>query len=255
MHRPSTQILGQPQLPVIATTAEFKKFLGREGVDPPSPMMVPGQRMKASDLFFGEGEFVLAYGVAGLQFGELVTIGAGWATTRLVAAGRGLVGVAMSANTDPTALSWFCVRGQVPARVTGGAASLPLYETATAGSASTTVVAGNQVTGAISLTAAGATVGTKTNCKTENGNTEVQVADYNMLYPGMAVSGTGIPGGATIVGIGMGGLFLGGATGVTDRTIRLSAAATANGQVTLTFAHPATFLTAALAEPVASALG
>jgi hypothetical protein len=64
----------------------------------------------------------------------------------------------------------------------------------------------------------------------------------------MGISGTGIPGGATIAAIGMGGNMLGSA-GPQAYTIQLSAAATATGSITATFAHLVTFCTAMLSYP------
>jgi hypothetical protein len=187
--------------------------------------------------------------VAGLQVGDAVRIGGGYATTRTVASIRGTVGISMSANTDPTALSWFCVRGQVPARVAAATAvNTPLFVTATAGSLDDAVVAGDNVVGATAATAQGATVRTST-LNTVNASTELLVTDLTGLYVGMAVSGTGIPGGATIAAIGYGGNMLG-TQGPRANFVQLSAAMTATGQATITFAHPATFITAMLQYPV-----
>lgn len=249
----SSNILGRPQVNVQVTQADWKKFLGQDASAPNVPLPIPGQEMVAADPIFGSATFILAFGLAALAVGDFVTIRNNYSVVRSAAGVRGVAAVSMSANTDPTALSWYCVLGQVPARVTAGAANLPLYNTATTGSASTTVVATDQITGAMSATAVSATIGTKI-CNTVNGSPLVTVPNLDGLYVGMALTGTGIPGSTTIAAIGFGGLMLG-AAGPQANQIQMSANATATGSPTVTFAHPATFLTALLARPVASGLG
>lgn len=249
----TSNVLGTPQIVVQQTQADWKKFLGQDSTAPSVPLMKPGFTIEAFDGVFGLSTFVLAFGVASLAIGDVVTIGAGYATTRLTAAARGIVAVSMSANTDPTALSWFCIAGQVPAKAATVAVNLPLYECATTGSFSSTVVATNQCTGAVSVLAASGTVTTKT-VQTLNGSNLLQVPDLDGLYVGQAVSGTGIAGGSTIAAIGAGGSMLG-AQGPSRNYVQLSANMTATAGVTGTFAHPATFCTAFLARPVASGLG
>ncbi len=253
MYQTSSNVLGQVPTPVQITPADWRKFLGQDGQSTTPPLPYAGQKLFATDPIFGEAEFILAFGLAGLQVGEMVVIRSNYAVVRAVAGSRGVAAVSMCANTDPTALSWYCIRGQVPARVTAGAINLPLYNTATPGSPSGTVVATDQITGAMSATAVSATVTTKTG-NTVNGSPLVQLPDVNGLYVGQAVTGTGIPGSTTIAAIGYGGLMLG-QQGPMANQIQLSANATATGNPTLTFAHPATFLTALLAYPVASGLG
>lgn len=247
-------ILGTPQTLVTATTADWQKFLGRDSASAGTvPMPNAGVLTEALDFIYGSAEFLLAYGVAGLQIGDTVMIGAGYATTRAVAGTRGQMGVSMAANTDPTALSWFCVRGQVPARALVAAANVNMYTSATAGSPTNTVVATQGITGMLSLTALGATITTKL-VSTVNGSANVAVPDTDGLYVGAAVSGTGIPGGATITALGVGGLMLGG-NSPPNNVITLSANCTATGQVTGTFAHGAAFCRLNLIFPVAANLG
>lgn len=249
----SSNILGFPQVNVQVTQADWKKFLGQDSSAPSVPLPFPGQIMEATDPLYGQSTFVLAFGLASLAVGDFVTIRNNYSVVRSAAGVRGRAAVSMSANTDPTALSWYCIEGLVPARVTAGTANLPLYNTATTGSAGTAVVAGDQITGAMSATAVSATIGTKV-CNTVNGSNLITVPNLDGLYVGMALTGTGIPGSTTIAAIGFGGLMLG-AQGPQALQVQLSANATATGNPTLTFAHPATFLTAMLAYPVASGLG
>lgn len=247
----TTPILGQPPVPVTVTVSDWRKFLGQDGQTSTPPLPYPGQTFVASDPIYGEAEFVLAFGVAGLLLGDCIRIGGGYATTRAVAGIRGRMGISMAANTDPTALSWFCVRGQVPAIVAAATAiNLPLNETATTGALSGTVVAGDGLSGAISATAQGATVTTKV-VNTVNGSAIVTVPNLDGLYVGMGISGTGIPGSTTISAIGYGGLMLGW-PGPQALQIQMSANATATGNPTATFAHVATFITAMLSYPAAN---
>lgn len=246
--------LGMPQIVVQQTTSDWKKFLGRDTTDPATvPMMQAGMVVEAYDAVFGWASFILAFGVAGLQIGDAVTVGAGYATTRTVAASRGIVAISMAANTDTTALSWFCIQGQVPVRAATMAVNLPLYLTATAGSLSSTVVATQGVTGAVSVLAASGTVTTKT-ITTRNGSNLVQVPDLEGLYVGQALTGTGVAASSVIAAIGAGGAMLGVASPQRN-VIQLNNNCTANGTVTGTFAHPSTFGTAMLGAPVAAGLG
>ena len=251
----SSNILGQPSVPVQVTIADWRKFLGYDVASFPQtpPMPYVGQFMYATDPIYGECIFTLAFGLAGLQVGELVVFRNNYAVARAAAGVRGVSGIAMSANTDPTALSWYCVQGVVPARVTAGAANLPLYNTATVGSAGTAAVVGDQHTGAMSLTAVSAVIGTKI-VNTVNGSAIVGVPNLDGLYIGMGISGVGIPAAATIVAIGFGGLMLG-AQGPQALQIQISANATATGGPVATFAHTAAFLTAFLQFPTAAGLG
>lgn len=249
----TSQKLGSPQIVVQQTQADWKKFLGQDSSAPSVPLMHPGYTVEAWDSVYGLSQFMLAFGVASLAIGDAVVIRAGYATVRGVAAGRGVAAVSMCANTDTAALSWFCVRGQVPCKAATMAVNLPLYLTATAGSLSSTVVATDQVTGAMSVLAASGTVTTKT-INTVNGSDLITVPDTGGLYVGMAITGTGIPASTTISAIGNGGQMLG-VNSPQRNQVQLSAAATATGQVTGTFAHPATFGTVMLAWPVAAGLG
>ncbi len=249
----SQNVLGIPPVNVQITQADWKKFLGQDSTAPNVPLPFPGQEMQATDPIFGSATFVLAFGLAGLQVGEMVVIRSNYAVVRGVATSRGVAAVSMTANTDPTALSWYCILGQCPARVTSGAINLPLYWTATAGSPSATVVATDQITSAFSATAVSATVTTKI-INTVNGSNLVTVPNLDGVYIGQAITGTGIPGSTTVSAIGFGGTMLG-AQGPTANQLQLSANCTATGSPTATFAHNATFLTALLARPAAAGLG
>jgi hypothetical protein len=249
MYLTSGNVLGKPQVPVQITLADWAKFLGSSSATPPLPYA--GQALVATDAIYGEAEFVLAFGVAGLLVGDAVRIGGNYATKRAVAGDRGRIGISMCANTDPTALSWFCIRGQVPAIANAAiAANGPLNLTAGVGALDDAAVAGDGLSGAAAASATTATVTTKIG-EVVNGSPIVKLSDLGGLYVGMGLSGTGIPGATTITAIGMGGNMLG-AAGPQAFTIQMSANGTATGSPTITFAHLVTFFTAMLAHPFAN---
>jgi hypothetical protein len=242
----SSPRLGLPQANVVLTTTDWATFLGTTQTSP--PLMRPGTRLIAFDEVYGECEFILAYGVASLAARDAVRIGAGYATTRTVASIRGIIGVSMAANTSTSALSWFCVRGQIPVNVAAAtAANAPLHVTATPGALDDAVVAGDAVVGAVSVTAQGATVGTKA-IRTINGSGKIWVPNFDGLYVGMPVTGTGVGSSAVITVIGE-GQMLGGNGGAEGGYIQVDVVSTATGAVTGTFAHPSTTVTAMLAYP------
>jgi hypothetical protein len=114
-----------------------------------------GKIARAKDPTYGLGEFIYLKGLAGTQVGEAVVYDElANTTTRAVAGSRGPVAIAMSANVA-NQYGWYQIAGSAIVRVTGAAANLPLYNTATAGSPSTTVVATDKIDGAVTKTATG----------------------------------------------------------------------------------------------------
>jgi hypothetical protein len=105
-----------------------------------------GTRVKAIDPVLGEVEFIYAKGLAATAAGDAVTIDGDLVTTRLVTAGIGLVGVAMSACLAGQ-FGWYAVVGQVFVNITANSAGV-VYGTATAGKVSSTLIIGNLVAGA-----------------------------------------------------------------------------------------------------------
>lgn len=246
MFKTTSNVLGRPQADVISSIANQQQFLGSTSGSP--PMYYPGMAVEAYDPVFGVAEFVLAYGVAGLLLHDWVRIANGYATTRSAAAIRGRMGVSMSANTDPTALSWFCVRGICPANVAAAVAiNTPLFVTATTGAADDAVVAGDNIVGATAATAQSATVTTKS-IGTVNASTRISVPDTAGLYVGQSVTGVGVGAAAVITSIGTGGQMYG-TNGPPVGFIEVSVASTATGRVTGTFALSATKILAMLAYP------
>lgn len=245
--------LGVPQIVVSQTQAGFKQFLGRDSGSA-DVTFLPGQTVSAYDRLYGESRFILAYGVGSNAIGAMCRINNDWSTTLCAAATRGRLGVSMSANTDTAALSWYCIEGHVPVVASTVAVNLPLYLVGAAGAVTSTVTATNQATGLMSVLAASGTVTTKT-ISTVNGSAIIEVPDFDGLYVGMAVTGTGVAASSTISEISEGGQWGGTQTATRVRTVRLNNNCTATGSVTGTFAHPAGFCTAAVVHPVAAGLG
>ena len=118
-----------------------------------------GTRIKGVDagtLAYGEAEFIYLKGVASTAAGDLVVYDPVAATTtRLVAASRGPVAVAMSANIA-SQYGWYAVFGNVPVNTTSagiGAANAGLASTATAGQATVRGGANQGIDGLICKTA------------------------------------------------------------------------------------------------------
>lgn len=134
-------------------------------------------------------------------------------------------GIAMSNFSATQPYGWVLTSGCAPASFAVAATVGPAYIGA-AGQLTPTAAAGKQVLGLTTVVAASGSF-TKS-VRTVNGSPFLIVTNGDVagLYPGMAVSGTGIPGGATIALLDNDG-----------RTIKLSANATAGGTVTGTFTH------------------
>jgi len=111
-----------------------------------------GQKMKFIDPTYGEITAIYLKGVAATAAGDLVLYDpkAG-TTTRIVAASRGPIAVAMSANIA-NQFGWYAIEGVVPVNTTAagtGAANAGLATTATAGQATVRGTAGQSIDGLI----------------------------------------------------------------------------------------------------------
>jgi hypothetical protein len=105
----------------------------------------PGLLIEGMDPVYGGGQYVYAVGCTGTLVGSVVLLDQYNSTTTLaVAAGRGIVAVAMSANVA-NQWGWYQIYGAVPVLASGGTVGNPAYETSTAGTVSTTVVATNKI--------------------------------------------------------------------------------------------------------------
>lgn len=133
----STPLVGAQPIAVTSTTALH-------------PL---GTTVRAVDPTYGEGEFVYMAGVASTAVGDLVAFDQ-TATIRTLAATRGPVGVAMSANVA-SQYGWYQVAGQAVVNVAAAVADNALvYSTSTAGNVDDAVVSGSQVDGAVFRTSA-----------------------------------------------------------------------------------------------------
>lgn len=113
-----------------------------------------GTRIRAVDPVYGEGEFIYLKGVASTVAGSAVSYNqVSGATTLSVAASKGPVAIAMSANVA-NQYGWYLVAGacsvKVAAAVVSGAA---VYTTATGGALDDAVVAGSRIGGAAFISA------------------------------------------------------------------------------------------------------
>lgn len=115
-----------------------------------------GTRLKAVDANYGEGEFIYLKGVASTLAGDLVAFDdkAG-TTTRTVAATRGPVAIAMSANVA-NQYGWYQLAGAgvlATASAGTGAANALVAVSVTAGQATVSGAAGVKVDGIVCKTA------------------------------------------------------------------------------------------------------
>jgi hypothetical protein len=211
--------------------------IGIAPVDMPLGHTLPplGTRVRAYEPVYGEAEFILAFGVAASTLGDLTLINpyTGLATRGLTTQ-RGLMGVAIAnANTSTTAMSWYGVSGSFPVRSTAAAIGLPMYQSAGAGVALSTVSATNMVNNGTFGSVHNFTIPTKI-CGLTNGSTDIIVSNIDGLFVGQVLTGTGIGGGATITAIGYGGLYSG-VPGPLVGHITVSVASTATQTSTVTF--------------------
>lgn len=189
---------------------------------------VAGDYSVVTNVLSPSGEFVYGQSAAAMAVGTPVNFLAntGIATAMAVTANTGdSIAVAASRFTAAGQFGWFQVSGMAPV-VTNAtfAASAAVFKQA-AGVLSTTVLAGGQILGMRSIVATAATF-TKTNSRTKTGSLVVRLTNTDGIFAGLAISGTGIPGGATVADVDDGG-----------RTVTLSAAATASGSITATLTY------------------
>ena len=174
---------------------------------------------------FGGGEFAYVRGAANFATGRLVHLDKDHNILDVpVTANTGRpVFVTVSSFSAASPFGWVARSGTVPVQFAVAATAGPVFA-GTAGVATPTAAAGRQILNATTLVGSAAAF-TRAG-RTRTGLALVEVGNVAGLFPGIAVSGTGIPGGATIASIDP-----------SNATIRLSAAATASGNPTLTFTH------------------
>lgn len=114
-----------------------------------------GTRVSAYSTTYGDAEFVYMTGVASTVVGDSVVFDEKAGTTvRAVAATRGPVGVAMSANIA-SQYGWYMVFGSAVVKAGTVAAGAPAFSTATAGTVDDAVVSGSKIDGMVFKTADG----------------------------------------------------------------------------------------------------
>lgn len=124
---------------------------------------------------------------------------------------------------------WVLLSGVTPVTFSVAATAGQVF-LGTSKNATPTANTGGQILNATTLiAAAGAFTRTGT---TQSGSPQIKVGRVNGLYPGIAVSGTGIPGSSVISSINPDGVSF-----VLGSAVGTPANATASGTVTLTFTH------------------
>lgn len=193
-----------------------------------------GFRLRAIDPILGFGEFIYLQGVASTVAGSVVNYNAftGVTTLNVPAAITNLPIAVAVAPCVAGLFGWYQVAGTalVANNATAAAGKPFLVGTGTISSTSTT---GQELMNAQIVTANGSTF-TKVG-KTQNGNTEVFFSNLDGVFVGCPISGTGIPGGTTVAaGVNNSPNGRNSSAGSATSLI-MSAAATADGSVTVTF--------------------
>jgi hypothetical protein len=194
-----------------------------------------GYRVRGYDPIHGFGEFIYLQGVASTVAGDLVTYNPlTGVTTRGAATANDSSPIAFAlAPCVASLFGWYQIAGVALANNNATAAVGNAFTKATAqiGSAA---VAGTQILGGAKILVANGTTFTKTGT-TRNGSTEVFFSNLDGVYVGMAISGTGIPGGTTVAAGYNNSPNARNSSAGSAASLVMSAAATADGTVTVTF--------------------
>lgn len=194
-----------------------------------------GFKVRAFDPLLGFGEFIYLQGVAATVAGSAVTYNPFTGVTTLDAATAN-DGSPIAFAVAPCVaglFGWYQVGGVAVANNNATAAAGNAFRKAT-GQIGSAAVAGTQILGGAKILTANGSTFTKVGT-TRNGSTEVAVSNLDGVFVGCPVSGTGIPGGATVAaGVGNSPNARNSSAG-SATTFLLSAAATADGTVTVTF--------------------
>lgn len=208
-------VMGQPPLDLWLSTLDQRMGLG--------------MRVEVYDDYFGWGEFVYAkLATSTLAAGTVVTLDDSFAMTAAASTaglGRpvGVLKTKMDASAG-VAYGFVQIAGLAPATFSVAATVGAVY-LGTAGNFTPTAANGKQVLNAYTIAAA--TKNFTRTITTRAGSPEISTSGLSGLFPGMALSGTGIPGGTTVLNLD-----------ATRRTqFNASANATASGTVTGTFTY------------------
>ena len=194
-----------------------------------------GFKVRAYDPIQGFGEFVYLQGVASTVAGSAVTYNPFTGVTTLDAATAN-DGSPIAFAVGPCVASsfgWYQVSGTAVAVNNGTAAAGNAFRKAT-GQIGSAAVAGTQILGGCKILTANGSTFTKTGT-TRNGSTEIFFSNLDGVFVGLPISGTGIPGGATVAaGFNSSPNGRNSSAGSSTSLIS-SAASTADGTVTVTF--------------------
>lgn len=193
-----------------------------------------GTIVRAYDPIMGAGEFMYLQGIASTVVGDVVNYNSfTGATTRNVAAANAnqTLAIAMAALVAST-FGWYQVSGACIVTNNATAAAGLVYVVGT-GTVSSTAVSGMEIQGSRLLTANGTTF-TKA-VTTRNGGTALWVPNFDGLFVGLPVSGTGIAASSVIAAGVDGGPAAQGGTPGGGGYVNLNNAMTADGTVTGTF--------------------
>jgi hypothetical protein len=194
-----------------------------------------GFRLQGFDPVLGFGEFIYLQGVASTVAGSLVTYNAFTGVTTLDAATAN-DGSPLAVAVAPCVANqfgWYQVAGVATVANNATAAAGNAFRKAT-GQIGSAAVAGTQILGGAKILTANSSTFTKVGT-TRNGSTEIFFSNLDAVFVGCPISGTGIPGGATVAA-GYNNSPNGRNSSAGSATSLISsAAATADGTVTVTF--------------------
>jgi hypothetical protein len=146
-------------LPPSATSSGSTTYI-------PTPPLVPGMIIEATDPTYGTAEFILLAGVASTAVGSVVTYNTTSFTTALAAVGTNKpqpIAIAMSANTSATNWGWYQISGLAVVKKT---CTVSLAANAAVGVLTIGLIAGTgsgkEVQGALVAAVASATAGRTT---------------------------------------------------------------------------------------------
>ncbi|MGC3959567.1 MAG: hypothetical protein QM813_16955 [Verrucomicrobiota bacterium] len=194
-----------------------------------------GTVVNGFDPILGAGQFIYLQGVASTVAGSSVTYNPFTGVTTLDAAtANDASPIAFAlAPTVASLYGWYQISGTAVAANNGTAATGNAFRKAT-GQIGSAAVAGTQILGGCKILVANGSTFTKT-CTTRNGSTVLIVPNLDAVFVGCPISGTGIPGGTTVAA-GVNNSPNGSNTSAgSAATLIMSAAATADGTVTVTF--------------------
>lgn len=194
------------------------------GAAPDTTQRFPlGTVVFVDDAFFGGGEFIYGKSAAAMDPGRLTFPDFGWVMTDLP--NTALLGypiyVCRQVFSAASQFGWFQRSGSAPVQTAASVAAGVAVGIGAAGKAGT-LAASKQIVNAV-VQKASTYAPTQANCQTYSGSPRINLNGVSGLFKGLAVSGTGIPGGTTILSVD------------NENQITLSANATASGSVTLTF--------------------